>query len=152
MQYTPQLVEFVKAWEGLKLVPSGDPLVSGVVDVGYGHVIRSIGDIAPITPEQAEEWLHDDLNIAVNGILRTLPNSTLTQYQFDALVSMVFNLGIGNLGPSTMFRYIRNGQMVAAAAEITKWCRAGGKVVVGLQKRRRAEQRMFEHADYTGRP
>ncbi len=67
-----------------------------------------------------------------------------TQGQFDALVSFVFNLGIGRLLHSTLLRVIRNGGSKSQIQrEFKKWVYAGGKRLRGLEKRREWEARRF---------
>lgn len=159
MDYSDQLIEFVKAWEGLKLIPSGDPLVPGVVDVGYGHVIRKGEQRREITREEAHELLCWDLNITSDGVNR-LVKVQLIQYQFDALCAFAYNVGLDEdddviaegLGDSTLLRRINESNFDAAASQFTLWCHANGREVAGLLHRRLAEQAMFICGDYSGRP
>ena len=151
MTPSDNLVAFVKGWEGLKLSPSEDPLVRGIVDVGYGHVIQPDEDRRSITAEEADELLRWDLANDAEEVGERLAFE-LAQSQFDALVAFTFNLGIGAFAHSTLLRYVNAGQFGAAAAEFPRWVRAGGRIVNGLVKRRAAERRMFELADYGGRP
>lgn len=151
MTYSDQLIAFVQAWEGCKLVPSGDPLVSGVVDVGYGHVLRSGEQVRSITQDEAHELLCWDLNIVVEEVEGMLSTS-LAQYEFDALISFTYNLGSGALLHSTLLRLVNSLQFDAAADEFQKWVNASGRPAVGLVKRRAAEHNMFVSGDYSGRP
>ncbi len=146
-----ELIEFVKAWEGLKLVPSGDPLVSGVVDVGYGHVLRAGEPRVRITKAEAEALLYVDLQIVDDGVSR-LVKVRARQSEQDALCSFVYNLGLGALSRSTLLRLYNAGDEWGAALQFPRWCMAGGKIVRGLQKRRVAEQGMLLRGDYSGRP
>lgn len=151
VQYSEQLVEFVKRWEGLKLVPSLDPLVPGVADVGYGHVLRQGDSKEPITRDLADKMLRADLDgfaVAVDEMV----TPTIAQHEFDALVSISYNVGANALKSSTLMRKLNNNDFFGAAEEFTRWVRAGGRIVGGLVKRREAERRMFEDADYSGAP
>lgn len=153
MSFSDQLVAFVKAWEGLKLKASRDTLASGEIsDIGYGHVLRAGEHTGPITEPEAERILKQDLLGAYQGVMSVLPDTPLDQPQADALTSLVFNCGLTKIAASTMFRFLRDKNYAAAADEFPKWCRAGGRVVEGLRKRRIAEQRMFLVGDYSGRP
>lgn len=151
MTHSEELVEFVKRWEGLKLVPSPDPLVPGVADVGYGHVLRPSDSKEPITREQADALLRADLDgfaVAVDEMVKP----TLAQHEFDALVSLAYNVGANALGASTLLRKVNANDFYGAAEEFPRWVRAGGRIVGGLVKRREAERAMFEDGDYSGAP
>lgn len=160
MTYTEQLADFVKAWEGLKLSPSHDPLNPSIVDVGYGHVIQHDEWVRPITTDEANELLHWDLNIVADGVNNLLTRPVPFQCQFDALCSFAYNVGLDidddydpeGLGDSTLLKHVNAGDYGAAAAQFTLWCHAGGVVVQGLLKRRLAEQAMWVNGDYSGRP
>jgi lysozyme len=60
-----------------------------------------------------------------------------------ALVSLVFNIGCGAFGRSTLLRHLNAGDHHAASKQFTAWNRAGGRVVAGLVRRREAEQMLF---------
>ena len=160
MKVTEELVEFVKRWEGLKLVASPDPLVPGVWDYGHGHVLRCNTASPPtITAEGADKLLREDLAI-VAAAVDSLVTVTLAQHEFDALCSFALNVGTDidedriaeGLGDSTLLRKLNNSDFWGAADEFLAWNRASGKVTTGLVKRRQAEQSMFEEAIYTGAP
>ena len=159
MTFSDPLVDFVRAWEGLKLTPSADPLVPGIVDVGYGHVIRPGEQRRRITAEEAVMLLEWDLNITAAGV-DSLVKVRLAQCQFDELVAFAFNVGLDidddpiaeGLGDSTLLKRVNEGAFEAASAQFTLWCHANGHVVRGLENRRIAEQAMWSHGDYTGRP
>lgn len=135
-------IELIKRFEGVRLVAYLDSV--GVPTIGYGHTKDvALGDTC--SPEQAEEWLIEDCADAekcINGAV-TVP---LTQHEFDALVSFVFNLGCGNFRKSTLLRRLNESDYDAAAQEFLRWDKAGGQVLAGLTKRRMAEARLFETA------
>lgn len=148
--FSEELVEFVKRWEGLKLVPSEDRLVPGVWDVGYGKVLRT-PERPTITREQADAWLRDDLTVISADIDDAL-QVQVAQHEFDALLSLAYNVGTNAVLKSTLFRYVNNCDWDKAADEFMRWNRANGRIVAGLVKRREAEQAMFLYADYSGAP
>ena len=152
MTYTEQLVAFVKVWEGLKLRASGDPLAPGVRDIGYGHVLADGERLVEITESDADAILRADLDKRARQVEMALLGVDLLQHEFDAVLSIVFNIGIGAMSQSTMFRRLAAGDKPAAGEEFIRWCRAGGREVAGLLKRRLAEQRIYVYADYSGRP
>jgi len=133
----------IKAAESLQLkryiCPAGKPTI------GYGHVIRPNEDLQEITEATAEHLLRCDVTIAEWAVNRDVAGP-LTQNQFDALVSLVFNIGGGNFRISTLLRLLNAGQRQAAADEFPKWCMAGGKPLEGLKTRRAKERALFLEA------
>lgn len=95
-----------------------------------------------ITPATAEALLKSDLTDAEYAVHSNV-KVPLTDNQFSALVSFVFNLGAGSLKKSTLLRLLNAGDYRGAEAEFVKWNRAGGKVLPGLTKRREAEANLF---------
>ncbi len=67
----------------------------------------------------------------------------INQHQYDALVSLVFNIGRGNFAASTMLKKLNLSDYDGAAAEFPKWNKQAGKVLNGLTKRRAKEQALF---------
>lgn len=130
----------IKEFEGVRLVAYLDSV--GVPTLGYGHTSGvQLGDTC--SPEQAEEWLIEDCAEAencINGAV-TVP---LTENEFSALVSLVFNIGCGNFRKSTLLRRLNESDYDGAAQEFRRWNKAGGQVLAGLTKRRLAEARLFE--------
>lgn len=132
-------INLVKRFEGLELKAYRDSV--GILTIGYGHTHAvKAGDI--ITGEQADAFLREDLQVAELTI-NTNVKVKLTQGQFDALVSFVFNLGSGNFVKSTLIRKLNAGDYAGAADEFGKWVNAGGKKLPGLVKRRAAEREVF---------
>ena len=72
----------------------------------------------------------------------------LTQPQFDALVSFVFNVGGGNFQTSTLLKELNAGHVAAVPGQLARWNTAGGQVLQGLVNRRRAEGELFSHGTY----
>jgi len=68
---------------------------------------------------------------------------TIKQNQFDALVSLAYNIGLAALKRSTLLKKLNGGDLQTAAAEFLKWDKQAGEVLPGLTKRRKAEQKMF---------
>lgn len=95
-----------------------------------------------VTQAQADALLLRDVQSAVDAVNR-LVTVDLDQAEFDALVDFAFNVGIGALTSSTLLRDLNDGDFVGAADRFDEWDHAGGKVVAGLLRRRRAEMVMF---------
>lgn len=141
MRTSQRGIDLIKEFEGFServyLCPGG------VYTIGYGHTRGvQIGDTC--TREKAEEYLRDDLKDTEEAIeaLITVP---LTQNQFDALVSLVYNIGSGNFYDSTIRRVINC--KVADREEYRRawmmWVKSKGKILKGLVRRREAEYKLF---------
>ncbi|MBE9177552.1 lysozyme [Oculatella sp. LEGE 06141] len=132
-------LDLIKSFEGLRLTAYICP--AGVPTIGYGSTAGvKMGD--RLTPAQAETLLRRDL-VRFEKAVDTLVKVPLTDNQFSALVSFAFNVGIGALQQSTLLKLINQKNYQAAAQELLKWNRGGGRVLPGLTRRRVAEQRLF---------
>ena len=92
--------------------------------------------------EEIDGILRSDLQRFQRGVLLYCTGS-LTQGMFDALVSFSFNVGLGTLQRSTLRQKLLRGDKEGAAEEFLKYCMAGGKILKGLQNRRKDEQALF---------
>jgi len=116
---------------------------AGVATIGYGHT-QGVKMGQTITQEQAEEFLRKDIASAEAAVNKSLKQD-VTQNQFDALVSLAFNIGNGNnrFTKSTVIRKLNAGDVEGAAAAFRLWNRAGGRVIRGLVNRRESEIKQF---------
>lgn len=124
---------------------------AGVWTIGYGHT-RGVKEGDTCTQRQADDWLLEDSGFAEKAVNDEVKVS-LTQNQFDALVSFVYNVGVGRRltdpkGPagflgSTLLRKLNAGDYTGAADEFSKWVRGGGKILNGLVARRADERALF---------
>lgn len=136
-------IDLIKHYEGLKLAAYLCP--AGVPTIGYGSTRLNGGPVTlgtTITIEEAELALQNDLIFFEKGIKKYVVVQ-LTQHQFDALVSFAYNLGLGNLKSSTLLKKINANLFQDAAEEFMRWNKAGGKVLLGLTRRREAEKNLF---------
>lgn len=139
MQISQAGIDAIKDYEGVRLKAYDDGV--GVWTIGVGHTAGvKRGD--EITMAQVDEFLRADLAEAQKAV-NTLVTTPLTQGQFDALVSFVFNLGAGAFKGSTLLKKLNAGDYDGAADELLRWNRAGGRVLAGLTKRRISERIMF---------
>lgn len=139
MQTSNNGINLIKRFEGLRLEAYRDSV--GIPTIGYGHTHGvKMGDV--ITGAQADAFLREDLKVAELTI-NANAKVKLTQGQFDALASFVFNLGSGNFAKSTLLEKLNTGDYAGAADEFEKWVNAGGKKSPGLVKRRAAEREVF---------
>ena len=131
--------EILKYFEGCKLTAYQDSV--GVWTIGYGHT-KGVYDGMTITQDHAEQMLLSELE-EYEGYIKDMVTVPLTQNQFDALVVWVYNLGPTNFRNSTLLKELNAGNYNAAGQELTRWNKAGGKVLAGLVKRREAEAQLF---------
>lgn len=138
-------VDLIKQWEGFRATMYYD--AAGKPTIGYGTLIDTAAEqhllSATITAEQAEELLRRDLvpfEQAVNDAI-TVP---LAQNQFDALVSFVYNVGPGAFRTGLLPRLInQRSQAEAISGKWREYRMAGGQVLQGLVRRRRAELQLY---------
>lgn len=150
MSPSPEVAEFIKRWEGLKL----DLYIcdGGKPTVGYGHAFEP-HEPQPqrITQEQADEYLRSDLE-RIGSDVDSYIDVDIAQHEYDAILSLAFNVGPAAIKRSTLLRKVNDRRFDDAAHEFGRWVYASGKKLPGLVKRRAAECAMFERGDYSGKP
>lgn len=130
----------VVAHEGMRKVAYVDPV--GIVTVCAGHTqTAKIGQVK--TEAECAALLKQDVKHAEQAV-RRLVTVPVTQPQFDALVSLTFNIGQTNFARSTMLRKINAGDCWGAGREFTRWVNGGGRPLPGLVKRRADERTLWE--------
>lgn len=140
-------IALIKHHEGIRSKPYKCP--AGLWTVGVGHLIND-GKLLPaewsrtFTSDEIDGILKSDLRRFELGIHKMLPNVPLRQCEFDCLVSFAFNLGLGTFQRSTLRQALLRGDKKAAMESLVKYCRAGGKILRGLQIRRLDEKALFE--------
>ena len=140
-------IALIKHYEGVRSRPYRCP--ANLWTVGVGHLIGD-GKLLPdsynrtFTAEEIDALLIRDLNRFERGVSKMLPNVPLRQCEFDCLVSFAFNLGLGTFQRSTLRQALLRGDKKAAMESLVKYCRAGGKILKGLQTRRLDERALFE--------
>jgi len=147
MKTSERAIKLIKHHEGVRNRPYRCP--AGLFTVGIGHLIGD-GKSLPeswnrtFTMEEIDGILKRDLQRFERGVLKMLPNVPLRQHEFDCLVSFCFNLGLGTFQRSTLRQALLRGDKKAAMESLVKYCRAGGKILRGLQIRRLDERALFE--------
>jgi lysozyme len=140
-------IALIKHHEGVRSHPYLCP--AHLWTVGVGHLIGD-GKLLPdtwnrtFTEVEIDGLLKSDLRRFELGISKMLPNVPLRQCEFDCLVSFAFNLGLGTFQRSTLRQALLRGDKKAAMESLIKYCRAGGKILKGLQTRRLDEKALFE--------
>jgi lysozyme len=150
MDISPKGLEIITSSESLRLTSYLCP--SGIPTIGYGHTGKKIKLGQMITKERAISYLREDCEYAENYIENFLDPVKLTQNQFDAVVSLVFNIGVGNFSSSTLAQLIIRG-VPKGSEEIAKafkgWCKGtnpkSGKkeILPGLVIRRNKEANLY---------
>jgi lysozyme len=136
----------IKAFEGFRGTPY--KCSAGVPTIGYGATFYPGGKKvtmtdAAITEEQAVELLANML-VSFEKYVDSYCVDTITQNQFDALVSFAYNLGPANLKSSTLLKKVNaNPNDESIKLEFLKWVKAGGKTLKGLVRRREAEAELY---------
>ena len=133
-------VKLIKNFEGCRLKAYKCP--AGIWTIGYGHTGSNVYPGTEITQTEADSLLKTDLIIHCNNVSK-LVKVPLNQNQFDALVSLEYNIGYGAFSTSTLLRLLNAKDYKGAAEQFAVWRLGGGKVLPGLVKRRKAEKDLF---------
>ncbi len=139
MTASPYSLLLIRQFEGLRLTAYRCP--SGIWTIGYGHT-SNVHKGDTITQSQADKYLRQD----IEPIEAYLNNQQLNinQNQFDALTSLIFNIGISAFSSSTLLKLIRqNPNDPAITAQFLRWVHSDGKVLPGLQRRRTGESKLY---------
>ncbi len=130
----------IRQFEGLRTKAYKCP--AGVWTIGYGHTSAAgapaVTSGMVISTLAAEEILKKDLEKFEAAVTRMV-KASLTDNQFAALVSFVYNVGEGAFAKSTLLKKLNAGQYAAVPSELAKWVKAGKKTLPGLVNRRAAE-------------
>jgi lysozyme len=158
--------DLMHRYEGFRNKPYLCP--AHIWTIGYGHVLYQeqiklpmvrvpdkhtpmIRKEYPLSPEDSRVWSKEEINELFRvdvanferGVLRLVPGCVSRQGSFDALVSISYNFGLGNLQRSTIRMRANRGDWEGAADAFRVWTKGGGKVLPGLVKRREAEIALF---------
>lgn len=132
----------IEEFEGCRLTAYRDQV--GVLTIGFGCTGEGVYPGMTISQAEADEMFSDRLeNEFEPSVLRALDGAPTTQAQFDAMVSLVFNIGTGGFSGSTVTRRHCEGDYEAAADAFLLWNKAGGRVNAGLVRRRTAERELY---------
>ena len=147
MKVSERAIKLIKHHEGVRNRPYRCP--ANLWTCGVGHLIGD-GKHLPdswnrtFTEEEIDGLLKSDLRRFELGVHKMLPNVPLRQHEFDAIISFCFNLGLGCFQRSTIRQALLRGDKTQAMESLVKYCRAGGKILRGLQIRRLDEKALFE--------
>ncbi|WP_288061363.1 lysozyme [Rodentibacter caecimuris] len=145
MEISERGINFIVAEEGERSTAYQD--VVGIWTIGVGHTGfvdgKPVAKGMTITQEKSREILKADLARFEKAINASV-NVPLKQNQFDALVSLAFNIGEGAFRRSTLLRKLNAGDYNGASQQFLVWKNAGGRVSQGLLNRRRREKALFD--------
>lgn len=142
MKITPYMADRIKEWEGCRLTAYLCP--AGIWTIGYGHTGADVKPGMHIDAAKADALFRDDIDNFAALLTKMLAGTTLDQYQFDALCSLAYNIGLGALRTSTLLKKVRNcAGDPSIRTEFAKWVRAAGRVLPGLVRRRAFEAKRY---------
>ncbi len=137
-------IDLISSFEGIRLNAYDDGV--GVWTIGIGTTVYPNGVKVKkgdkCTLEQAKSYFAHDLK----SFEKTINDSVkvpLSQNQFDALVSLAYNIGSGAFKNSTLLKKLNAKDYAGAADQFLVWNKGGGKVLKGLVRRREAERALF---------
>lgn len=131
--------DFIKSFEGERL--KAYQCSAGVWTVGVGHT-EGVKPGDEITTEESNALFLADLYYFKRRVA-PLVEVDVTEGQFVALMSFVFNVGVNAFMTSTLRKRLNEGNLTQASFEFLKWKFVGGEIVKGLLKRRQAERELF---------
>lgn len=144
MKTSSKGIDFIKSFETLQLKAYKAVQTEQHYTIGYGHYGPDVTPGMEITEAEAERMLTEDLSDTERAVSNATAGWNLKQCQFDALVSLAFNVGVNAFQNSTLLKLVKQGASeYAIRNEFGRWCHSGGMVLKGLQRRRQAEADMY---------
>ena len=144
MQMSKEGLALIKKFEGFESRAYLCP--AGVWTIGYGHT-KDVKEGDEWSQTHAEYMLEVELEEFCDYV-NNMVKVPLEQYQFDALVAWVYNLGAGNFRESTLLKVLNQGDYDDVPHQIKRWNKAGGRVLQGLVRRREAEALLFQNKEW----
>jgi lysozyme len=117
------------------------PILTDPWTIGWGHT-KGVFAGDTCTQEQADAWLLEDIKECEDGVNNHC-KVTLTQNEFDALISFSYNVGVYALANSTLLRLLNSEDRLGASAQFARWNKSKGIPLEGLSRRRAVEARLF---------
>lgn len=141
MRISKDGLDLIKYYESLRLNAYLD--VKGVPTIGYGDTGPHVQMGQTITAAEAEQRLMKRLRDEFEpGVLKVLTRKP-DQFEFDAMVSLAYNIGVGAFQKSTLVKKFNAGDIAGAADQFLVWTRAGNEHPRGLKRRRASERCLF---------
>lgn len=133
-------IALIKRFEGFSETVYKD--AAGHPTIGYGHCLLPGETFEVISEQEAQCLLAEDLAVAEQAIEKHV-KIALTQGQYDALASLIYNIGAQAFEKSYLLRLLNQNNPEAASEQFGRWVYAGGKRLPGLIARRAAEKAIF---------
>lgn len=141
MDALPLALTLIKGFEGCRLKAYRD--IVGVWTIGWGETL-GVKPGMVWTQEQADAQLERRVTAFMAKVLAACPQLHLEPPQrLAACTSLAYNIGIGGFTASSVCRLTKRGEYARAADSFLLWNKAGGRVIAGLARRRRAERALF---------
>ena len=145
MKISMKGVSLIAEFEGFKGSPYLCP--AGVATIGFGSTRYADGKAVSmqdnaISVGEAKQLLADTLGQYEAAVGKAV-TAGITQNQFDAAVTLCYNIGAGAFSGSTLVKKLNAGDVNGAAEQFLVWNKGAGKVLPGLVRRREAERKLF---------
>ncbi len=146
MKISKQGLDLIKKYEGFSSIPYLCPAKKATI--GYGNTYWENGKKvslfdSTISEQRASELLEFIVKKDVEYYINTYVLVPLSQNQYDALCSFIYNVGQRNFRRSTLLKKLNRYDYIGATQEFIKWRRSGGRVLRGLILRRKEERELF---------
>ena len=115
---------------------------AGVPTIGFGHT-KDVTEGQTITKEEAQALLMSDLS-TLQKALASVIHVDVTEGQFVAILSLVYNIGMGNFRTSTLLRELNAGHVLHASEQFSHWIYVKKQPSRGLMNRREKEREVFD--------
>jgi lysozyme len=150
MKVSDKGIKLLHQFEGCKLTAYLCP--AKVWTIGYGNTFyldgKPVQEGDTITQDEAQDLFKNILVNFENCVVKALGKTKVNQNQFDALVSLSYNIGCGNFRKSSVLRLtVANPNDPAIPNAFLMWNKIKGKVSRGLTRRREAEAELFTTVD-----
>jgi lysozyme len=143
VKISPVGIALIQSFEGCRLSAYDDGV--GVMTIGYGHTGKDVKAGMRISQAEADELLEKDLERFEKAVEKAVKGASggTNQSQFDAMVSLAFNIGAAAFAKSSVCSAHNAGDEEKAGASFLLWDKAGGRKLKGLERRRRAESDLY---------
>lgn len=149
MKHSDQITDFIARQEGFK-AKAYKPLPTDRWTIGYGTTFYEDGSPVQENDVISESEAKDLVDIALDKLDSRLNNqpilSNITQNQYDAVVSLCYNIGFGAFSKSLTADSFYRGHNISN--KFTAWIYSGGRIVQGLENRREKEKVIYDSGDY----
>lgn len=144
MKTSPEGIALMHHYEQCRLRAYPDPGTGGAPwTIGWGDTGPDVVPGLVITQAEADARFSNRLSREFEPAVRSALRVQVAQLEFDALVSLAYNIGVRALRDSTLMRLLNSSDKAGASDQFLRWDKAAGKSLLGLRRRRAAERAMF---------